>query len=135
MINIPPHNIKPAKHIIDTFKQVYNKIKKIFISKKNNEPIKDDGTIGFINYNYNPALISMNDSNSEIIFKIESDGTIYFRKNSKLVKVEDEKDLSMLFVMVISEYSGGKFNNKEELFARIVSNYRKGKIDDILSDN
>jgi hypothetical protein len=73
-------------------------------------------------------------NNNKVLFEIKPDGSVFFTKNGELVKVSNEKDLAMLFAMTIAEMNETKFTNKAELFARIASNYRNGKIDTIFSD-
>jgi hypothetical protein len=86
----------------------------------------------------NPAQIEesntlrINNKNGETIFKIDNEGIIYYLKDGKLKSFENEKELSQIFVQVISGMTGLGFQNRDEIIQRIIKNYRNGKIDLIL---
>jgi hypothetical protein len=78
-------------------------------------------------------MLSINDSKGDVVFKITHDGSLYYREvdSTELKKVECETELTKLFVSVISNYAGIKFESKEELYKTIATNYRNGNIDTI----
>lgn len=79
--------------------------------------------------NYDPLLIKS--KNDEPIFRIDSEGNIYYKINGEMKKLEDEKELAQLFVICISGVTGYQFQSKDDLFQTISKNYRIGKIDKI----
>jgi hypothetical protein len=76
--------------------------------------------------------LRINNKNGETIFKIDHEGIIYYLKDGKLKSFENEKELSQIFVQVISGMTGLVFQNRDEIIQRIIKNYRNGKIDLIL---
>ena len=45
-------------------------------------------------------LILIKNKNQEVLFKIDYDGNIYFRVDGNLKKVEDEKEIAIVFATV-----------------------------------
>jgi hypothetical protein len=80
----------------------------------------------------NPLRI--NNKNGETIFKIDNEGIIYYLKDGKLKSFENEKELSQIFVQVISGMTGLGFQNRDEIIQRIIKNYRNGKIENLLGE-
>lgn len=76
--------------------------------------------------------LRINNKDGQIIFKIDNEGIIYYLKDGKLKTFEDEKELSIIFVQVISGMVGFNFQNRDEIIQRIIKNYRNGKIDNLL---
>lgn len=76
--------------------------------------------------------LRINNKDGQIIFKIDNEGIIYYLKDGKLKTFEDEKELSIIFVQVISGMIGFNFQNRDEIIQRIIKNYRNGKIDNLL---
>lgn len=77
-------------------------------------------------------LLLIIDKNQEVLFKIDYNGNIYFRVDGELKKVEDEKEIAIAFAIVCSDLAGISLSNKDELLTKIITNYRNGKIDNIL---
>ena len=80
----------------------------------------------------NMDTLRINNKDGQIIFKIDNEGIIYYLKDGKLKTFEDEKELSIIFVQVISGMLGFNFQNRDEIIQRIIKNYRNGKIDNLL---
>ena len=80
----------------------------------------------------NMNTLRINNKDGQIIFKIDNEGIIYYLKDGKLKTFEDEKELSIIFVQVISGMLGFNFQNRDEIIQRIIKNYRNGKIDNLL---
>lgn len=78
--------------------------------------------------------LRINNKDGQIIFKIDNEGKIYYLKDGKLKTFEDEKELAMIFVQVISGVAGFNFQNRDEIIQRIIKNYRNGKIDNLLKE-
>lgn len=78
--------------------------------------------------------LSINNKDGQTIFKIDNEGIIYYLKEDKLKTFEDEKELAIIFVQVISGIAGFNFQNRDEIMQRIIKNYRNGKIDNLLGD-
>jgi hypothetical protein len=78
--------------------------------------------------------LRINNKDGQIIFKIDNEGIIYYLKDGKLKTFEDEKELSIIFVKVISGIAGFNFQNRDEIIQRIIKNYRNGKIDNLLEE-
>lgn len=76
--------------------------------------------------------LRINNKDGQIIFMIDNEGIIYYLKDGKLKTFEDEKELSIIFVQVISGMVGFNFQNRDEIIQRIIKNYRNGKIDNLL---
>lgn len=70
----------------------------------------------------------------KVLFKIDSEGVITYTLNGELRTMESEKELALIFVQVISGLSGVNFDNKEEIITKIITNWRQGKIDNLLGD-
>lgn len=71
-------------------------------------------------------------SDDNLIFQVDNDGTIWYRLDGEIKKLEDEKEMSLMLLSVISGRYGNKYNTKEELMTDIIKSYRDGKINDIL---
>jgi hypothetical protein len=65
-------------------------------------------------------------------FAIEHDGTLWYKHNSEFKKFEDEKEMCILLLSVITGRYGNIYETREDLFRSISNSYRKGRIDDIL---
>lgn len=78
-----------------------------------------------------PNLIQITGNNGEPVMVIEQDGTVKYRLNGELKKVECDNELSQLFVSVICGISGFNFQDKNELYKTIAYNYRNGQLDNI----
>ena len=52
----------------------------------------------------------------------------------KLKTFEDEKELSIIFVQVISGLTGVGFKNRDEIIQKVIKNYRNGKINNLLGE-
>ena len=78
--------------------------------------------------------LRINNKDGQTIFKIDNEGIIYYLQDGKLKTFEDEKELSIIFVQVISGIVGFNFQNRDEIMQRIIKNYRNGKIDNLLGD-
>jgi hypothetical protein len=68
-------------------------------------------------------LILIQNKNQEVLFKIDY---------GNLKKVEDEKEIAIVFAIVCSDLAGIPLANKDELLTKIITNYRNGKIDNLL---
>ena len=77
---------------------------------------------------------SIFNKDGETIFKIDEEGVISYRKDGQLKTFEDEKELAIIFVQVISGIAGFNFQNRDEIIQRIIKNYRNGKIDNLLEE-
>lgn len=82
----------------------------------------------------NMDTLRINNKDGQIIFKIDNEGIIYYLKDGKLKTFEDEKELSIIFVQVISGIAGFNFQNRDEIIQRIIKNYRNRKIDNLLEE-
>ena len=71
-------------------------------------------------------------SDDNLIFQVDNDGTIWYKLNGEIKMLEDEKEMSLILLSVISGRYGNKYNTKEELMTDIIKSYRDGKINDIL---
>ncbi len=71
-------------------------------------------------------------SDDNLIFQVDNDGTIWYKLNGEIKMLEDEKEMSLMLLSVISGRYGNKYNTKEELMTDIIKSYRNGKINDIL---
>lgn len=71
-------------------------------------------------------------SDDNLIFQVDNDGTIWYKLNGEIKMLEDEKEMSLMLLSVISGRYGNKYNTKEELMTDIIKSYRDGKINDIL---
>jgi hypothetical protein len=80
----------------------------------------------------NTLLIHGKDN--QVIFKIDNDGVIFYLKDGKLKTFEDEKELSIIFVQVISGLTGIGFKNRDEIIQKVIKNYRNGKINNLLGE-
>jgi len=80
-----------------------------------------------------PNVLVINSPNNEKLLEITNDGTVYFRLNGDMKKIESENDISLMFVAVISGLTGFAYKDKNELISKIINNYRENKIDNILS--
>ena len=69
-----------------------------------------------------------------IIFAIENDGTMWYTKDGVLTKFEDEKEMTIMLLAIISGRYGDVYNTKEELFIAISKAHRDGKIKSILGN-
>lgn len=83
--------------------------------------------------NYENTFV-INNKYGEVIFKINNEGTIFYLKDGILKSFEDEKELSQIFVQVISGLTNIDFKNRDEIIQRIINNYRNGKINNILGE-
>jgi len=79
----------------------------------------------------NDHLLIQN-GNGEVIFKIDNEGNIFFKLNGIFKKFEDEKELALIFVSCISGLTNIPFQNKEDIYNKIISNRREGKINLLL---
>lgn len=86
------------------------------------QPVEEDNTL------------IINNKDGEVIFKINNEGIIFYRKDGKLKSFEDEKELSIIFVQVISGMVGFNFQSRDEIIQRIIKNYRNGKINNLLEE-
>jgi hypothetical protein len=77
-------------------------------------------------------VFTINSKNNEKIMEINSDGDVYFRINGEFKKIECENDISLMFVAVISGFTGHNYKDKNELISKIIKNYRENQIDNIL---
>ena len=80
----------------------------------------------------NTLLIHGKDN--QVIFKIDNDVVIFYLKDGKLKTFEDEKELSIIFVQVISGLTGIGFKNRDEIIQKVIKNYRNGKINNLLGE-
>jgi hypothetical protein len=94
------------------------------------QPTTPPQTIMLIQPTYSP-LLQINGTNSEPILIIEGDGVIKWKKDGVFKILEDEKEIAVMFMMVISSLSGFNYTSKEELIQTIIKNYRNGRIDNI----
>ena len=69
-----------------------------------------------------------------IVFAIEHDGTMWYTKDGVLTKFEDEKEMVIMLLAIISGRYGDVYNTKEELFIAISKAHRDGKIKSILGN-
>jgi anthranilate phosphoribosyltransferase len=77
------------------------------------------------------ALLIHNKDN-QVIFKIDNEGVIFYLKDGELKTFEDEKELSIIFVQIISGLTGGDFKDRDEIIQKVIKNYRDGKINNLL---
>ena len=81
----------------------------------------------------NPPFLSIIDGD-RIIFQINRDGSIcYSDKNGDIKIMENEKELSLIFVLALGYLSGVDNPNKEEIIKKVITNYREGRLDNLLS--
>jgi hypothetical protein len=86
------------------------------------EPLEDSYDLRILN------------KNGETIFKIDENGIISYMKDGKLKTFEEEKELSTIFVHVISGLSGFNFQNRDEIIQKVIKDYRNGQIDNLLGE-
>jgi len=77
-------------------------------------------------------VVTINSKNNEKLMEINSEGDVFFRLNGEWKKIECENDISLMFVAVISDLTGVKYKDKNELISKIIENYRGNQIDKIL---
>jgi len=77
-------------------------------------------------------VLTINSKNNEKLMEINSEGDVFFRLNGEWKKIECENDISLMFVAVISDLTGVKYKDKNELISKIIENYRGNQIDKIL---
>lgn len=76
--------------------------------------------------------LQINNKSGDTIFKIDNEGNIFYKLNGELKVFEEEKELSLILVNCISGITRIKFSNKEDIYLKVIKNWREGKIDLIL---
>ena len=76
----------------------------------------------------------IHNKDNQVIFKIDNDGVIFYLKDGELKTFEDEKELSIIFVQVISGLTGVGFKNRDEIIQKVIKNYRDGKVNNLLGE-
>jgi hypothetical protein len=84
------------------------------------------------NYVQDTNCITIHNKNGDRIFRIDNDGSIYFGEDQ--VKIDNEKELALGFILVISELTGISFSsgNKDEFISKMIQHFRERQINKIL---
>lgn len=78
------------------------------------------------------SLLAIHNKNQERIFSIDEEGNIYF--GLEQLKIDDEKELALGFMLVISELTGISFLNKtkDKFISEMIQHFREKQLNKIL---